>query len=234
MADKWRDSDLETDVSPGQWVRDGLGVFARVSVGSIVPTGFESYARILQPLESVDEHGKERWLRWSDVARAVGAVTHPEMELGAILKRAPRGFLWSNPPTPESQVPPWPDQMIVLTDILSNYTQSRDDCYFAFWEGNTAFEGVPSNIPRLPIGSFRYFLFHGPITRAVDTFRGLTTNIFWPADRAWCVVSHFDFPSTYLGGTTECVEEVLRAEVIEAWPATVDQVITADNDRLNS
>jgi hypothetical protein len=44
-------------------------------------------------------------------------------------------------------------------------------------------------------------------------------NLWWPADRAWCVASDIDLPSTYLGGTRALVEEVPGDDRLEAVPA---------------
>lgn len=156
---------------------DGIGEFARTSVGSLVPVGFEAYARVLEPVESIDEQGYERWVRWEDIARATGAVVHPAMELAAIMALAPKGFLRTNPPATASFVPPWEVQLAKLAEVLGRHTQTRDDCWFAFWEGNTAFDGIRADVPELEIGSSRYYRLRGPVSRAVDTFRGLSANL---------------------------------------------------------
>jgi hypothetical protein len=44
-------------------------------------------------------------------------------------------------------------------------------------------------------------------------------NLWWPADRVWCVASDIDLPSTYLGGTRALVEEVPGDDRLEAVPA---------------
>lgn len=233
MTDEWRDSELTQDISAGQWIDKGLARFEKTSVGSIAPVGFDAYARVLHPVESVDEEGGERWLRWSDVARATGAITHAQMELITILKKAPKGFLRSTPPVPESIVLPWPDQLEIMARVLSRYTTAQDDCWFAFWEGNTAFDGINPYANKLRIGSHNYYIFRGSVSRATYTFHSLTPNMWWPADRAWFVVSHFDFPSTWVGGTAECITELLQTDEIEAWPANAQQTITSDSDHLN-
>ncbi|MDH6287945.1 hypothetical protein [Rhodococcus opacus] len=86
MASEWQDSDVQYDVSAGYWVRDGIEVTRQTTVASLVPAGFEAYGRVLQPVETVDDGGYERWLRWADVARVTGAIVHPSMELETMLK----------------------------------------------------------------------------------------------------------------------------------------------------
>jgi hypothetical protein len=46
---EWSNADLQQDVSEAGWVNDSLKVVAETTVGSLVPTVFDAYARILYP-----------------------------------------------------------------------------------------------------------------------------------------------------------------------------------------
>jgi hypothetical protein len=46
-----------------------------------------------------------------------------------------------------------------------------------------------------------------------------TANLWWPADRAWCVASEIDLAWTYVGGPAGLIERILGDERIEAIPA---------------
>ncbi|WP_206492818.1 hypothetical protein [Rhodococcus sp. KRD162] len=46
---QWSDCELQQDVSAARWVVDGLDVVPTTTVGSLVPTVFDAYARILYP-----------------------------------------------------------------------------------------------------------------------------------------------------------------------------------------
>ena len=58
-------------------------------------------------------------------------------------------------------------------------------------------------------------------------------NLFWPADRAWCVASEIDFDSTLVAGSSELIDAVLRAPTLEAWPVESGDWLTEDADQIN-
>ncbi|WP_237724048.1 MULTISPECIES: hypothetical protein [unclassified Rhodococcus (in: high G+C Gram-positive bacteria)] len=235
MASVWRDSDLQYDVAAGHWVRNAIESASKNTVVSLVPVGFEAYGRVLEPVQSVDEGGYERWLRWADVARATGAIAHASMELETMLEFSPEGYVRSTPIVPESPVPPWqPQQLIALSEVLAQHTTTPEHCWFGFWKGNTAFAGIPLDVPKLTVEGFRYYLLRGPVARAADTFHGLEAHLWRPDDRAWYVATHFDFPCAYLGGSTRCIDDVLNTDSLEAWPAATLQQITVDSDLVNT
>jgi hypothetical protein len=52
-----------------------------------------------------------------------------------------------------------------------------------------------------------------------------SANLWWPADRTWCVVSDIDLRCTYVGGSAACIGELLATASLEAAPAdTADRV----------
>lgn len=81
-------------VEQGSWLVERAGAWG--TAGAAAGTGFESYARILHPLEAwrqntniEDEHGlhpveNELW-RWADVANRVGKVIHPLVQYTALV-----------------------------------------------------------------------------------------------------------------------------------------------------
>jgi len=50
-------------------------------------------------------------------------------------------------------------------------------------------------------------------------YRGQCPNLWWPADRAWCVASEIDLLWTYVGGPCGLTSAILADERIEALPA---------------
>ena len=56
-----------TEVAIAGWLVDRIGDFAQ-GVGSVVPTGFDAYARVFHPLQ----HGPDR--RWADLAARNGRM----------------------------------------------------------------------------------------------------------------------------------------------------------------
>jgi hypothetical protein len=58
-------------------------------------------------------------------------------------------------------------------------------------------------------------------------------NLIWPADRTWFVVSEIDLDSTFVGGSTELINDLLADSRLEAWPASAADPVTANSDVLN-
>ncbi|MFL6074860.1 MAG: hypothetical protein ACJ73S_15800 [Mycobacteriales bacterium] len=105
--------------------------------------------------------------------------------------------------------------------------------------------GVPPEVwalPRLRLPDRDHLLFRGPLRAALDMgwhasplgFEPQSPNLFWPADRAWCVGTEIDFDSTLVGGPVELVDAVLAAPGLEAWPVDPGDSLTADADRINT
>lgn len=64
-----------TDVEEGRWIVDRLHAFGQ-DVGSVVPAGYQAYARLFHPVDDQPNNTK----RWSDVARRNGRIAHPQMQ----------------------------------------------------------------------------------------------------------------------------------------------------------
>jgi hypothetical protein len=60
-----------------------------------------------------------------------------------------------------------------------------------------------------------------------------SANLWWPDDRAWCVATEIDFNTTYVGGSTAGVEDLLGDARFEAMNTLVTNQITSTSDRLN-
>ena len=67
-----------------------------------------------------------------------------------------------------------------------------------------------------------------------DGFWGYSPNIWWPADCAWCVATGIDLFDTYVGGSTECIDAVLRNPDLEALPTTLDARVDIGGDTVNA
>ena len=133
--------------------------------------------------------------------------------------------------TPAKPVAAWHVQLASITDILARSTKTPDECWFAVWEGNTALDDIRVTAPTAEIAGYNYFLLRGPIERATDTLGGLSPNLWWPNDNAWCVAQHFDFPCAYIGGSRDAVADLLALTEIDSSPVRVDQIITVNYDQ---
>ena len=59
-------------------------------------------------------------------------------------------------------------------------------------------------------------------------------NIFWPADRAWCVASEIDFDSTLVGGSEKLITTLVEDPPLGAWQARPADSLAFDADLVNS
>jgi len=110
----------------------------------------------------------------------------------------------------------------VLAGLARVWTATPGQCWFCVWDGYD-FGGTlltPPGEPSVPLpdpvlGTIRqgprvslpnrdYWLFTGPVEAVTATapLAGLeqTPNLWWPADRAWCVATEIDLPWTYVAG----------------------------------
>ncbi len=62
----------------------------------------------------------------------------------------------------------------------------------------------------------------------------MSATLFWPAERAWCVVTGIDFDSTIVAGSSELIAAVLAQPALEAWPVDPDDSLAHDGDTLNT
>jgi hypothetical protein len=58
-------------------------------------------------------------------------------------------------------------------------------------------------------------------------------NLWWPADRAWCVATEIDFDSTVVGGSRGLVDQILASGRLEAWEVTTDDRLDSLGDVAN-
>jgi hypothetical protein len=72
----------------------------------------------------------------------------------------------------------------------------------------------------------RYFLHRGSIERS-SRARGRSMleeppSFWWPADRAWFVSTDIDSSSTYVGGASALIDQLIAHELLEVFPADLD------------
>jgi hypothetical protein len=190
----------------------------RIPVGAVVPTGFQGYARVLHPAESP----RGTPVTWKEVAAWAGHVYHAEMQWEAI----------SNPKRQTDEPAPWhheprigwcPDPIrTALSEILRNWTETPEHCFACVWEG---YGGITEHFPKarkLDHPHRGYLLVAAPLLAISEGLlkgaggRGIGPNIWWPEDRTWCVASEIDYRWTYVGGRSDCIEEILYDSRIEA------------------
>lgn len=231
------------------WIAGRLAPFG-TSVASVVPAGFEAYARVLHPAQEPGPAG--RLVRWAEVAAWSGLPLRPSTPFHGVALPAER------PGSP----PPWrsqgPDQgrlylpdAEALAGVLRGFTSAPGDCFFCLWAGYD-FGGVPFTRrgdppaaplpdpvpaavrrgPLVELPAREHFLYTGPveaITAPAGIGRGQTANLAWPADHAWCLASEIDLTSSYVAGPAALIERLVADARIEALPASpADPLITVE------
>jgi hypothetical protein len=260
----WEDVTPSDAIENADWIGHRLHPFNAHDVGSVVPTGFAAYARILHPAFT-----RENPVRWTEVAAWSGRVIHPEVQFHALVPAAPGDRLGTEPFVypPRNGVLP-ESQVRAMATLLSQHTASKDGCWFCLWDGYgylneggvTAVRAfylgswagrwarwrhehlrVSLRMPRrrrirtdrvTPNSARSYLLFRGPIRKAAGWEDG--PNLWWPDDRAWCVASEIDLPYTYLGGTKELIEKIVKHPALEALRSDISEGITYDSDGVRA
>jgi hypothetical protein len=122
------------DARAADWLVAGVRCFD-YTVGSIVPTGFEAYARIFHPARS-GVGAEQVAVRWSEVAAANDRVMHAVAEWGSLTAdwREPRRLaeMWDEEPRTGSLDA---DLAGPLGEVLAAHTTTPEQCWFALWEG---------------------------------------------------------------------------------------------------
>ena len=143
----WKDVEPSGSVEAADWIAPRLHPFAQ-DVGSVVPTGFEAYARIFHPAGKSPDHRpgdpvrSAVDIRWSEIATSAGRIVHPEMQFHAIAApisdRADAPVKWDEVPR-DGTLSARP--LLALVEILTAHTTTPGACWMCLWEGygyNTA------------------------------------------------------------------------------------------------
>ena len=232
------------DESEVSWIRDGRRPFADLTVGSLVPVGFERYVRILHPAWA---HARRPWvdppvaIRWSTVARWSGRQTHALVQWAALAQPVddrPVGACPFDHPPMQDGLPP--DLLNVLCEHLEQ-AGAPDRCFLARWEGYWGGSGPWKDGKLLALDQRAYLVVDGPLAHAAELAGRHDREIalaepptlLWPDDRAWFVATDPDLDSTYVGGAASLIEAILGDDRLETWPAAATDDISAASDRIN-
>jgi hypothetical protein len=250
--------ELQNDLSPSGWVIDQIHDFA-TDVGSVIPDGFEAYARLFHPAIRIVD-GEEVTVRWSEIAAANGRTVHPEMQwphISGVWEHSGENSpgLWDLEPDVGTMPRRYTDR---LRDLLAQYTSTSDRVWFCVWDGFGDLKILPGGsalltsgppggkrrraqqpppAPTLHLPNRAYYLLSGPIGGIGESMceepHWQSTNLLWPEDRAWCVATEIDFAWTYIGGGTALIQALINDPALEAMPTQIHHGITYEADRIN-
>lgn len=223
--------DWSIAIEQAGWIGPRLASFDAAQVTSVVPGGFEAYARVLH---APSRDGAP--VRWAQVAGWSGVPLRPDSQ-----------FSWvALPPVPPTAPAPWdappgdalhPAEAAALVEILAGHTGTPRECWFCIWDGYgwdsavmlTSGSGpaeplpkpIPADVwaaPRVRLPHRDYLLYRGGVPAALAFLgtEGKTPNLWWPADRSWCVGTGLYTTSTYVGGTADLVRALVADDRVEA------------------
>jgi hypothetical protein len=207
---------LEHLREPGaaDWLHASMTTFAE-SVASFLPGHFEAYARIHHPFDDA-RAGTPR--SWRELLSAAGAELHDPAAAEAFAYGG-----WEGGQATVGRLPPL--LLGPLLEHLERATTAADRCFFAVWEGHGDSVVGSTLEPTLELPHRRHHVFAGPIEGArtsfsVVDFYHLSANLWWPADRAWCVATEIDAAWTYVGGARRLIDALLADPRLEAVETT--------------
>jgi hypothetical protein len=227
---------VESDPSAGEWVARAVAGRQPGTVGSLVPPVFEAYARVLHPAyRYADDDDVE--VGWAEVAAFNGTTAHALMQWPSItgswdyVRDDDQPEVWNGAPD-EGHLPA--ALAARMAAVLAGHTTTPDDCWFGIWHG---FEFLSGGSPTLSVPGREYWLLRGPVELAAANLAAepseQSANLWWPADRAWCVATDIDLMSTYVGGSQAAIAALLAVPGVDAWPASPQHPVGFDADRIN-
>jgi hypothetical protein len=222
---------VERDVALGVWISSARRRGEPGTLGALVPPIFEAYARVLHPaVRYAGDDDVE--VTWAEVAAHNGTVAHPLMQWHAIT-RGPvdcQPPVWDDGPS-EGHLPA--RVAARLSTLLARHTSTPDECLLGRCDGFGYDFPDPEMPPRLLLrGGHDVILVRGTVADAVRNLapepHEQSANLWWPADRAWCVVTDIDLRCTYVGGSSACIAELLGTPGLESAPAGLDDRVVVD------
>jgi GNAT superfamily N-acetyltransferase len=118
-----------------------------------------------------------------------------------------------------------------LASILTRRTDTPETTFFGLWEGYgdlmVGYAPTPGRqevhqvaYPAvLALPDRNYLLYQGPISawrQIHNAHHTQVPDLWWPDDRSWCLATDTDFRWLYIGGTAECIAEIVNSTDVEA------------------
>lgn len=218
-------------IGVADWLVSSLFAFQKYVAGSVVPPGYEAYARILHPAQSISGY-----VSWAKIADWSGRAYHPAMQFECIA--TPRNSNGVGPKPWDGQVPyDMPiQQSKVLAHLLGSFTATADKLWYLVWEGHG--DVTHSSRPRIKRPQRSYLLYRGGIddvgVRDMPEHHQEIPEYWFPEDKSWCVATDVDLSWTYVGGSRTCIDAILNSPNLESVPAGLNDGLTVESDEMNA
>jgi hypothetical protein len=210
------------DAAAADWV---VARWSATFDSRLVPSGFESCARIFHPAQ---RDGRD--VSWREIAQAFGTVAHARMDFQSLTGRS----IYDPSPAPgvfdESPGTEWlPTRLVApVVDVLRRHTTTPDDCSYGFWHGYGGWPDSWRTAPELVLPGRTYYLFTGDLDDAIGVEDGWGYDrcwrpaLWWPQDHAWFLGSDTDLCTTYVAGSKKLVADLVASglEAFEVSPET--------------
>lgn len=219
--------------SEGTWLRNALDSSSS-TLSQLVPSGYEAYVRVLNPI-ICESDGFVSRLTWAFAAKRAGVQMHAWIQWADIANS-------QSDPLPDEWGPPDAGNLDsrnaqILMEILMNFTSTPDRCTFAVWEGYADTVSL-RDTKRVTLPPNRVMLLlTGEIQDAVKScvdpeFAPRLPLRWWPIDHSWCVGNDIYARSVLVGGSLECINEILNVPDLEAFAVSIsDDVVPEDHPR---
>jgi hypothetical protein len=169
-------------------------------------------------------------------AREIGSVVPDCFSSFARVEHEPGpGRRQSLPLMPESA-------LRAVYELLSPETTTPDRCWFCVWAERSRFRRRALFRPATTSGcgglSERPHYLYSAKLSELGTLGGfpwsLTPDLWWPADRAWCVASETDFTWTYIGGSDDLIDSICEHPGLKARRVKPDEAIVPHRHRTRA
>ncbi len=216
----------------GRWIAEAVRRAPSDTVAALLPADFPAHARVFHPAVRYDGDDDVH-VRWDEVAAANGTTPHRLMQWPGItgsweyLGEADQPGVWNDAPA-EGHLAAHVAREVAA--VLAGHTTSPGECWFGWDDGGVA------DLPRLLLPRADLLLVRGTVEHAAENFapepQEQSAALWWPADRAWCVVTDPALTSTYVGAGVAAVDALLASR-LEVAPALSGDPVTPDSDPVN-
>lgn len=164
-----------------RWLVERLTTFGE-DVLSIVPGGFEAYARVFHSASRVTctsdgaAASTSELLRWEEVAALTGRRAHRAMQWPSVQGANPSLYDYTTLKAGDAYIGGPEEGSLplelarTLWPVLGFHTQMRERCLFAVWEGFGCLPRTVLDAPAFEIPARKFHLFIGPLEAVEQSF----------------------------------------------------------------